>query len=59
MELNKRGPTPPLGSWNHIGPRGILRWPRLLKGSWLMTRPPSEDPVAELATLACWPTRLS
>ena len=44
-------PNPTRGSWDHIGPQELLEWPRLLKGSRLTSRPPCEDPVAELANL--------
>ena len=58
-ELYTRGPIPPWGNQDHIGPREILEWPKLLKGSRSSSRPPSEDPVAELANLECWSKRPS
>ena len=58
-KLYTRGPIPPWGSRNHIGPQGLLEWPKLLKGSRSTSRPPSEDPVAELANLERWLKRPS
>ena len=38
---------------------GVIRMAKSVKGSLVVFRPPSEDPVAGLANQECWPKKPS